>query len=43
VDDLKAYTHPWTVKLNQFLKADTDLLDFYCVENEKDGPHLVGK
>ena len=23
--------------------ADTDLLDYYCVENEKDGPHLVGK
>jgi len=25
------------------LKADTDLLDYYCVENEKDGPHLVAK
>jgi hypothetical protein len=43
VDDPKAYTKPWTVKLTQLLKADTDLLDYYCVENEKDGPHLVGK
>jgi len=43
VDDPKAYTHPWTVKLTQLLKPDTDLLDYYCVENEKDVPHLVGK
>jgi hypothetical protein len=43
VDDPKAYTNPWTVKLTQLLKADTDLLDYYCVENEKDGPHLVAK
>ena len=43
VDDPKAYTRPWTIKLNQLLKTDTDLLDYYCVENEKDGPHLVGK
>jgi hypothetical protein len=43
VDDPKAYTKPWTVKLNQVLTPDTDLLDYYCAENEKDGPHLVGK
>src|SRR3984893_9222137 len=43
VDDPKAYTSPWTVKLTQLLAPDTDLLDYYCVENEKDGPHLVGK
>ncbi|MCU1338688.1 MAG: hypothetical protein JWO19_4269 [Bryobacterales bacterium] len=43
VDDAKAYTSPWTVKLTQILAPDTDLLDYYCVENEKDGPHLVGK
>jgi hypothetical protein len=40
VDDPKAYTKPWTVKLTQSLKLDTDLLDFVCVENEKDVPHL---
>jgi hypothetical protein len=43
VDDPKAYTKPWTVTLTQILKADTDLLDYYCAENEKDVPHLVGK
>jgi len=42
VNDPKAYTRPWTVKLTQLLKPDTDLLDYYCIENEKDGPHLSG-
>jgi hypothetical protein len=41
VDDPKAYTKPWTVKLTQLLKPDTELLDYYCSENEKDVPHLV--
>jgi hypothetical protein len=40
VDDPKAYTKPWTVKLTQSLKLDTDLLDFGCTDNEKDVPHL---
>jgi hypothetical protein len=43
VDDPKAYTAPWTVKLNQFIALDTDLLDYVCVENEKDVKHLVGR
>jgi hypothetical protein len=43
VDDLKAYSAPWTVRLNQFIALDTDLLDYVCNENEKDIPHLVGK
>ncbi len=43
VDDSKAYTKPWTVKLTQLLAPDTDLLDYYCSENEKDVSHLVGK
>ena len=43
VNDLKAYTSPWTVKLTQLLAPDTELLDYYCSENEKDGPHLVAK
>jgi hypothetical protein len=42
VNDPKAYTRPWTVKLTQLLAPDTDLLDYYCIENEKDRPHLVG-
>jgi hypothetical protein len=43
VDDPKAYTKSWTIKLNQHLVPDTELLDFFCNENEKDTPHLVGK
>jgi hypothetical protein len=40
---LKAYSAPWTVRLNQFIVLDTDLLDYICNENEQDVPHLVGK
>ncbi len=43
VDDPKAYTAPWIVKLNQFIVLDTDLLDYVCLENERDGKHLVGR
>ena len=41
VDDPKAYTKPWTVKLKQRLVPDTELLDYVCVENEKDTQHFV--
>jgi len=41
VDDPKAYTKPWTVKLHQILRADTDLIDYICLENERDRPHLM--
>ena len=41
VDDPKAYTRPWTIQLNQFLALDTELLDYICLENEKDLPHIV--
>ena len=43
VDDPKAYTAPWTVKFNQFIVLNTELLEYFCQENEKDQPHLVGK
>ena len=43
VDDPKAYTQPWTVKLNQPIVVDTDLLDYICLENEKDFQHFVAK
>ena len=43
VDDPKAYTRPWTIKLHQSIALDTDLMEFVCLENEKDVPHLVGK
>ena len=43
VDDLKTYTRPWTVTLKQTIKLDTDLLDYVCLENEKDLQHLLPK
>jgi hypothetical protein len=43
VDDPKAYTKPWSIHVNQSLAADTDLLEFVCLENERDVRHLVGK
>ena len=43
IDDPKAYTRPWTVTLTQRLMVDTELLDYHCMDNEKDARHLVGK
>jgi len=43
IDDPKAYTKPWTVTLTQHLALDSDLLEYACLENEKDVPRLVGK
>jgi hypothetical protein len=40
IDDPKAYTKPWTVKVNQKILLNTDVFEFYCQENEKDVPHL---
>ncbi len=43
VADLKAYTMPWSVTIHQNLKPDTELIDYICLENEKDMRHLVAK
>lgn len=43
VDDPKTYKTPWTVTIKQDIVLDTELLDYVCLENEKDIPHLVGK
>jgi hypothetical protein len=43
VDDLKAYTQPWTVTLNQNIVLNTELLDYYCLDNERDAIHMIGK
>ena len=42
VDDQKAYTRPWTIQLNQHIALDTDLLEYACLENEKDVAHFPG-
>ena len=43
LDDPKAFTWPWSTKLNQFIVLGTELLDYICAENERDVSHLVGK
>ena len=40
VNDPKAYSRPWTVQVKQVGVFDTELLDAYCLENEKDVQHL---
>jgi hypothetical protein len=42
VNDPKAYTKPWTIQLTHHLVLNTELLDYICLENEKDSTHLVG-
>jgi hypothetical protein len=43
VEDPKAYTKPWTVKINLALVVNNELIEYVCAENEKDSPHMVGK
>ena len=43
IEDPKVYSKPFTVKVNQRIMPDTDLIEFICSENDKSGPHLVGK
>jgi hypothetical protein len=40
VDDPKTYTKPFTFKVNQILVPDTELIEFICLENEKDIQHM---
>jgi len=41
VDDPKTYSRPFTVRLKQHLMADSDLLESFCAENEKDAGHVA--
>jgi hypothetical protein len=34
IEDPKAYTEPFTVRVNQKIMLDTDLIEFVCIENE---------
>jgi hypothetical protein len=40
VNDPKAYTKPWTVKVNQRVMLNTDLIEFIC--EDRDATHYVG-
>jgi hypothetical protein len=43
VDDPETYTRPFTIHLKQRLLPDTDLLESYCSENERDARHTDRK
>src|SRR6186713_1360876 len=43
IDDPKAYTKPWNVRLTWRLVPDTDLIESICEENNRDPAHMVGK
>ena len=35
IDDPKVFTRPFTVRMDQSIELDTDLIDEFCLENEK--------
>ncbi len=37
VDDPGAYTEPWTVRVNQSIMLDQELIEFVCLENQRFG------
>jgi hypothetical protein len=37
IDDPKAYTRPWTVRVNQQIMPDDELIEFICLENQRFG------
>ncbi len=43
IDDPKAYTKPFTVRIDQRIMVDGELIEFICAENEKSVVHMVGK
>lgn len=42
-DDPKTFSRPFTIKLKQSLLPDTDVLEDFCTDNEKDQRHIGGK
>jgi hypothetical protein len=42
IDDPKSYSKPFTIKSNHRLVPDTDILEYFCSENEKDVKHMAG-
>ena len=43
ITDPKTYTRPLTYTQSQHLLPDTELIESFCIENEKDRAHLVGQ
>jgi hypothetical protein len=43
IEDPVAYKEPWTVTEDLRLDPDGDLIEYVCIENERDARHLVAK
>ena len=43
IDDPKTFSKPFTVKVNELLLPDSDILETVCAENEQDRTHLADK
>jgi hypothetical protein len=41
VDDPKVFTKPWTVRMDQTIELDTELIDEFCLENEKSYERMI--
>jgi hypothetical protein len=41
VEDPKVFTKPWTVRMDQSIELDTDLIDEFCLENEKSYDRMI--
>ncbi len=42
IDDPKVYTKPFSIQFTELLLPDSDVTEYFCSENEKDGTHLRG-
>jgi hypothetical protein len=42
IDDPKAYTKPFTIDMNMKLMIDTQMIEEFCLENERDSIRLSG-
>jgi hypothetical protein len=40
-DDSVVYGRPFTIKVTHLLQPDTDVLEYFCNENEKDRVHMI--
>ncbi len=36
----RQYTRPWTITMHDKIVADTEMIDFMCIENERDFAHF---
>jgi len=43
IDDPKTFTKPFTIKVNQRLIPDSDIIETVCAENERDRVHTADK